>query len=114
MYALIQIVYDKVVNNAFRAVLSMIVNIDNGVFTSITLDNADCSLCDVGNTQKCINNQCFDDIKSSSFIITDPSIYISWIGTDANGQHCLSYAKRLSRFTEYSIGSIYNSAKKLV
>ena len=40
----------------------------------------------------------------------DPKFFISWIGTDNSGNYMLSHTKRLSRFSQYSIGSIYSKA----
>jgi hypothetical protein len=38
---------------------------------------------------------------------TDPIFFISWIGTDANGNYMLSQSKRLSRFSMYSLQNIF-------
>jgi hypothetical protein len=102
----------------YREVLSFVVGVENGIFTKITLDNQDCSVCLHGDgTQKCdsaTNEECFD--KGNRYgggEEQDPKFFISWIGTDADGSHMLSHTKRLSRFTQYSIGSIYQSAKGL-
>lgn len=96
--------------------MSFVVNIENGTFTHFTLDNEDCTVCQHGDgTQACnanTNNECFS--KATSFKGEDPKFFISWIGTDSNEDHLLSHTKRLSRFSQYSVGSIYQSAKGLV
>jgi hypothetical protein len=43
----------------------------------------------------------------------DPKIFLSWIGTDKNGNYMLSQTKRISRFTEYSVGNVYQDALKI-
>lgn len=93
---------------------SFVVNIESGAVTSIAKDNAGCDNCDTSSTQTCTdtdNSECFDKGKYGA---SDPKFYISWVGTDVSGNHMLSHTKRLSRFTQYSIGSIYNKAKSLV
>jgi hypothetical protein len=41
----------------------------------------------------------------------DPSFYITWFGTDKNGKSFKSSNMSMSRFRQYSIGSLYNSVK---
>lgn len=76
-------------------IFSLVVNIDNGKITSTTWDNGcwDCtSLCyldrvNVNVTQSnCRINPC-NGTDASSTTACDPKIYISWIGTDSNGNH---------------------------
>ena len=41
----------------YRDILSIVINIENGTFTKITLDNEDCSVCNHGDgTQACSGN----------------------------------------------------------
>jgi hypothetical protein len=44
----------------------------------------------------------------------DPRTFISWIGTDINNNYCISHTKRLSRFSQFSVGSIYSQAKNII
>jgi len=43
-------------------------------------------------------------------LANDPKIFISWMGTDTAGAYMLSQTKRISRFTEYSVGNVYQDA----
>lgn len=38
-------------------------------------------------------------------------VYVTWIGTDNSGRYLLSDNYRLSNFEDYSISSLYSSAK---
>ena len=41
----------------------------------------------------------------------DPRFYVTWFGTDANGKQLKSSNLSMSRFRQYAVGSLYNSAK---
>jgi hypothetical protein len=41
----------------------------------------------------------------------DPKFYITWFGTDAEGKQLKSSNLSMSRFRQYAVGSLYNSAK---
>lgn len=41
----------------------------------------------------------------------DPKFYITWFGTDANKRQLKTSNLAMSKFKQYSIGSLYNSAK---
>lgn len=41
----------------------------------------------------------------------DPKFYITWFGTDAKGKQLKSANLSMSRFRQYAIGSLYNSAR---
>lgn len=41
----------------------------------------------------------------------DPKFYITWFGTDVTGKQLKSSNLAMSRFRQYSVGSLYNSAK---
>lgn len=90
------------------------VSLKDGEFSKFSLDNAGCDVCETSNKQVCdssTGNECYS---SGGKLSSDPVFYISWIGTDSSGNNMLSYTKRLSRFYQYSIGSIYQKAKSLV
>lgn len=89
--------------------MSFVIQIDGGSFTTIVPDNADCGSCSSG--QVCENNECFS--VGNTGVSINPRFFVSWIGTDSKGDNCISYARRLSRFTQYSIGSIYSSARNM-
>ena len=41
-------------------------------------------------------------------------VYIAWVGTDSNGEFFTSGNSRFSRFRQYSIGTLFDSAQKEV
>jgi hypothetical protein len=41
----------------------------------------------------------------------DPKFYITWFGTDADGKQLKSSNLSMSRFRQYAVGSLYNSAR---
>ena len=41
----------------------------------------------------------------------DPKFYLTWFGTDADGKQLQSSGLSMSRFRQYSIGSLFTSAK---
>jgi hypothetical protein len=106
----IQLVYTKNINNGiYRDVFSFVVNIKDGVVTNITDDNADCGNCETSQTcNSDTNYKCYSS--NANYKGADPKFFISWIGTDSAGNYMLSHTKRLSRFSQYSIGSIYSKA----
>lgn len=83
--------------------MSIVVDIHNGILEDLVQDNENCDACD----GTCVNNECF---QRGTDITQDPSIFISWLGTDKDKDHCISHAQRLSRFTRYAVGNIYDSA----
>ena len=52
-------------------------------------------------TNNCNNNAC------------DPKFYITWFGTDKNGNQLKSSNLALSKFKKYSVNSLYNSVKNM-
>ncbi|MEI2688119.1 MAG: hypothetical protein V9G14_19190, partial [Cypionkella sp.] len=65
-----------------------------------------CSVCATSGGQKCddsTSNRCYDN----GPIQANPRFFISWIGTDTADNYMLSHTKRLSRFSQYSIGGFY-------
>jgi hypothetical protein len=87
----------------------MVIQINSGVFSDIALDNAKCDSC--SSSEVCYQNSCFTKGTLGSL---DPRSFISWIGTDVNKNYCISHTRRLSRFTQFSVGSIYNQAKSII
>lgn len=102
----------------YRDVFSFVVNLKDGLHDGIALDNAKCDVCSIGDsTEYCDEkeDQCFTFASSyGGDEVNDPKFFISWIGTDSAGNHMLSHTRRLSRFTQYSVGSVYQKAKKFV
>ena len=48
---------------------------------------------------------------ATSAFTCDPKFYITWFGTDADGKQLKSSNLSMSRFRQYAVGSLYNSAK---
>lgn len=44
----------------------------------------------------------------------DPRLFVTWMGSDVNNNHFISQSMRLSRYSSFSVGSIYNSAKNVI
>ena len=58
----------------------------------------------------CHNDECFES-SGSGYGTTDCTFYISWAGDDVNGKSLLSSSMRLSRFSLYSVSSVYSAIK---
>ena len=60
---------------------------------------------------------CYENItscKASSDTNTcDPKFYVTWFGTDKNGNQLKSANLALSKFKHYSINSLYDSVKNI-
>jgi hypothetical protein len=105
---------------------NVVIMVDNGNITDVLWDN-DCFSCLTDAT--CIttllpyNNdtnliKTEKNCKSTEFctnnsegLVCDPKFYITWFGTDANGKQLKSSNLSMSRFRQYAVGSLYNSAK---
>jgi hypothetical protein len=47
----------------------------------------------------------------NSIFNCDPKFYVTWFGTDVDKKPLKSSNLSMSRFRQYSVGSLYNSAK---
>jgi hypothetical protein len=102
-----QYLKDKIVAVVFSVVITM----NSGKITLIEWDN-DCGLCDsyclTWNSKAiCAESECSQGSEGDC----DPRVYISWIGTDKNGNNLLSSGYRMSQFRKYSINKLYSEAK---
>ena len=52
-----------------------------------------------------------DSSNSEEAFNCDPKFYLTWFGTDADGTQLQSSSLSMSRFRQYSVGSLFNSAK---
>jgi hypothetical protein len=59
--------------------------------------------------KNCKNKLCTLDADNA--FNCDPKFYITWFGTDVNGNQFKSSNLSMSRFRQYAVGSLYNSAK---
>lgn len=50
------------------------------------------------------------DSSTSKGFDCDPKFYVTWFGTDVNGKQLQSSSLSMSRFRQYSVGSLFNSA----
>ena len=105
--------------NKVVPIYSAVVRLEDGKVTSVEWDN-DCFDC----TDLCMTTQITDKITEKncrtkaeectgglSSYNCDPKIYVTFIGTDSNGNHMVSAGLRISRFRQYSISQMYTSAK---
>ena len=104
---------------------SIVVKVKKGKITELVWDNA-CYDCD---------DKCEKDIKSKSLLDKsktmtyencyendmsncdsnkcDPKFYITWFGTDKNGNQLKSSNLALSKFKKYSVAKLYDSMKNI-
>lgn len=59
----------------------------------------------------CLAGMC--STTNSSSLDCDPKFYITWFGTDKDKRQLKSSNLAMSKFKQYSIGSLYNSAKDI-
>jgi hypothetical protein len=57
---------------------------------------------------QCMAAGCYNNATGTS--CCDLKVYVAWQGSDAAGRHFTSSSKRFSRFRQYSISSLYDSA----
>lgn len=113
------------------SVLTAIINLDRGVVTGITFDNG-CPLCD--NSDRCVENtydftgERYTGVGATSdCFLTDAecapnaqadrnacqlSLYITWTGTDAQGNFLTSSSRRFSLLSAFSVKSFVNGLVK--
>lgn len=102
---------------------SAVANIDKGAIRRIDWDD-DCWDC-VGTAcseeliywgppkiyeKNCISSCSYNASDPSASYECDPKIYISWLNTDVNGDYMTSAGLRISRFKQFSISKMYQSA----
>ena len=61
-------------------------------------------------TEKNCKQEMCQNTREDSFQC-DPKFYVTWFGTDVNGKQLKSSNLSMSRFRQYAVGSLYNSAK---
>jgi hypothetical protein len=100
---------------------------NKGNITEVVWDN-DCFSCLT--SDKCYTNENLTYLNDTSIKVTeknckqelcqntregsfqcDPKFYVTWFGTDVNGKQLKSSNLSMSRFRQYAVGSLYNSAK---
>ena len=92
-------------------VFSAVVTMESGKVTMVEWDNS-CDMCNAGclswnNQTVCADNECAMGSEGDC----DPRVYVSWIGTDSDGNNLLSAGYRMSQFRQYSIFQMYSDAK---
>ena len=97
-----------------------------GEITELVWDNA-CYGCDdkceqnikmhslLDNNKTMTYSNCYEDdtTKNCNNNACDPKFYITWFGTDKNGNQLKSSNLALSKFKKYSVNSLYNSVKNI-
>jgi len=106
---------------------NVVIKMTMGVITDVVWDN-DCYTCLTESTCNAENATYLNDTSSvvtdsncsenpcsltntTDVFVCDPKFYITWFGTDASGKQLKSSNLSMSRFRQYAIGSLYNSAK---
>jgi hypothetical protein len=89
-----------------RSVISAVINTVSGGYDSIANDKFCDSSC--GN---CYNGECYDTF--SNYSSPDLKVYVSWAGSDSKNNQYLSQSQRLSRFSLYSVSSLYSSVRNM-
>lgn len=109
-------------NQEVSGIYSFVIRTDKGVVLSIDSDNH--NNCQSGCSGTCrtvsSDSNCFRPVNTTLTsgrlklsVENDPKIFVSWMGTDSTGAYMLSQTKRISRFTEYSVGNVYQDALKI-
>ena len=118
--------YDKV-NKFIIPVFNIVIKVNKGNITDVVWDN-DCYSCLTSdkcysNDQvtylndtkiKAVDKNCKQDlcvVSKDTVFQCDPKFYVTWFGTDVNGKQLKSSNLSMSRFRQYAVGSLYNSAK---
>ena len=97
-----------------------------GEITELVWDNA-CYGCDdkceqnikmhslLDNNKTMTYSNCYEDVTTNNCNnnACDPKFYITWFGTDKNGNQLKSSNLALSKFKKYSVNSLYNSVKNI-
>ena len=97
-----------------------------GEITELVWDNA-CYGCDdkceqnikihslLDNNKTMTYSNCYEDYTTNNCNnnVCDPKFYITWFGTDKNGNQLKSSNLALSKFKKYSVNSLYNSVKNI-
>ena len=97
-----------------------------GEITELVWDNA-CYGCDdkceqnikmhslLDNNKTMTYSNCYEDdtMNNCNNNACDPKFYITWFGTDKNGNQLKSSNLALSKFKKYSVNSLYNSVKNI-
>jgi hypothetical protein len=108
-------------------VFNVVIKVEKGVIYDIVWDN-DCFSCLT--SSDCLNNTDITYLNDTSIKVyenncksklctldadnsfnCDPKFYITWFGTDIKGKQFKSSNLSMSRFRQYAVGSLYNSAK---
>jgi hypothetical protein len=114
--------YLTITSTTVYTVFSAVIQIENGIVQTVIWDNS-CYMCTTSEcdsnyyaTDSTVSANCFDASCAGTVgnATCDPKVYISWIGTDANGLKMESAGLRISNFRQYSISDLYASAKILI
>ena len=85
----------------------MVINVGDGVASSIAGDNFCDSSC------SCWNSECYETYSGTGGLgTTDIVLYTSWAGSDESGTILKSSTMRLSRYSLYSVSSVSNQMKE--
>eukprot|EP00357_Protocruzia_adherens_P018728 CAMPEP_0115010520 /NCGR_PEP_ID=MMETSP0216-20121206/23365_1 /TAXON_ID=223996 /ORGANISM="Protocruzia adherens, Strain Boccale" /LENGTH=218 /DNA_ID=CAMNT_0002378751 /DNA_START=519 /DNA_END=1175 /DNA_ORIENTATION=+ len=105
----------------YATLYNAIVSVDNGKIEEIYWDN-DCYNCttsagceSVASVSCCIDKVCYANVERNKCrtdnFKCDPKVYVTWVGTDANGDRLTSAGLAMSRFTDFAVTDMYSSAE---
>ena len=111
------------------------VKVIDGKITDIVWDNGcfDCNetLCDKSNVtsinpqksndtvkfENCVlenlGESCPKEVTEGNYTACEPKFYVTWFGSDVNGRQMKSSNLAMSKFKQYSIGSLVSSVKNI-
>ena len=105
-------------------IFSIVVKVKKGLITELVWDNA-CYGCDdkcetditsiseINSNKTMTYSNCYENDDKCANNGCDPKFYITWFGTDKNGNQLKSANLALSKFKHYSINSLYDSVKNI-
>ena len=95
----------------YRDILSFVIIANEGNFNELRADNEKCD--NLIGDSICYNGEAYTKT-DGGYYGNEPRFFVSWMGSDVNKNHFISHTRRLSRFSAFSVGSIYNDAKNVI
>jgi hypothetical protein len=104
-------------------IVSLVITMKDGKITSFAWDN-ECQNCPLSCMESprtldrtdfapgggsLTRSTCSNNVADCSGNGCDLRVFVTWAGTDSGGRNAMSAGMRLSKFTGYSLGSIYQS-----
>lgn len=112
------------VSDDVAPIVSLVISMEEGKITSFAWDN-ECQNCgplscmesprNLNRTDfapgggSLLRGTCGANVADCSGDGCDLRVFVTWAGTDSGGRHAMSAGMRLSKFTGYTFGSVYDS-----